>query len=135
MLLRQGHPDQCSIDFVVDGVPLSSLVTDKDLRGRLSPDPEAEWNPKVLQILQGEAPADEEEDRVMLYLCAECGDLACGALTCRIVRTETTVEWSDFAFENGYNPDMTDREFYAGVGPFQFEAEQYRAALESAVAA
>lgn len=134
-LLRPGHPDQRSIDFVVDGLRLSSLVADKDLCGRLSADPEAAWNPEALQILRGEAPADAEGDRVMLYVCAECGDLGCGALTCRVVRTERTIAWSDFAFENDYDPDMTDRASYADVGPFLFDAAQYRTALESAAGA
>jgi hypothetical protein len=65
----------------------------------------------------------------MLFVCAECGDLGCGALTVQIAVTDGGIVWRDFAHENDYDPDMTERERFRAVGPFVFDAAQYAEAL------
>lgn len=39
--------------------------------------------------------------RLSLYVCPECGDLGCGALTCEASRVGDKVVWSNFGFETG----------------------------------
>jgi hypothetical protein len=41
-------------------------------------------------------------DRVALFVCPECGDLACGAITALVSRNDHRVQWSDFAYDYGY---------------------------------
>jgi hypothetical protein len=57
--------------------------------------------------------------------CAECGELACGAVTARVEQTPETIVWRDFAFENGYDATVTDTDFYRGIGPFMFNKTEY----------
>lgn len=48
-----------------------------------------------------------DEKRVPLFVCGDCGDPACGAVTCRVTVGPTTVTWSDVAWENFYEPNDT----------------------------
>jgi hypothetical protein len=66
----------------------------------------------------------------MLFVCPECGDLGCGAITVAISAHGDTITWSDFRYENNYDATITTR--YADVGPFRFDAAAYRNALEAA---
>jgi hypothetical protein len=54
-----------------------------------------------------------------LYVCPECGDLGCGALTAKVGRDGDYIVWSDFAFETGLDVDPPDlnRSHLADVGP------------------
>src|SRR5487761_2745313 len=42
--------------------------------------------------------------RVPILVCEECGDPGCGAIAAWIERSGPVVNWSDWAFENGYEP-------------------------------
>jgi hypothetical protein len=44
--------------------------------------------------LQGETQPDYPPNRVAIYVCPECGDLGCGAITVAVSREEGTVIWS-----------------------------------------
>lgn len=68
-------------------------------------------------------------EKILLYVCADCGDLGCGALTAQISFTENTVVWSDFAYENA----SETFEKYPKIGPFEFEKEAYLNAFEDLV--
>ena len=72
---------------------------------------------------------DTEEGRYLLYICPECGDIACGAYGAKIRRTENMFEWYDFAYENGYEPALK----LPSLGPFIFSHTEYAAMLQSAV--
>jgi hypothetical protein len=37
--------------------------------------------------------------------------------------------WRDFAYENNYDPSMTEREAFRAAGPFEFDADSYRGIL------
>lgn len=63
--------------------------------------------------------------RVPLYVCAECGDLGCGAITALVERTPDGFVWRDFAFENNYDGTMTDMDSYRAIGPFMFNKTEY----------
>jgi hypothetical protein len=63
--------------------------------------------------------------RLPLYVCPECGDLGCGALTCEAFQVGDKIVWSNFGFETAiaeYTPDFAS---YAEVGPFEFDSHQY----------
>jgi hypothetical protein len=71
----------------------------------------------------------------MLSVCPECGDLGCGAITCVIEQHGPFIVWHSFGYEDNYDEAMSDFETFAAIGPFQFEAEPYRAVLESVLGA
>jgi len=69
-------------------------------------------------------------ERVLLYVCPECGDIGCGAYSVKVSRTTDIFTWSDFAYENGYE----DARSIEHLGPYIFNAEKYEAAIVSASA-
>jgi len=110
-----------SFDFVVNGVSLfaATQAGECDMCGSLS-DPQLEReiarrvNGGTAAMLTSDVPVGGH--RVALFVCPECGDFACGAITVRVSRTERGVEWSDFAYENGSDPASR-----LDLGPFEFE--------------
>jgi hypothetical protein len=151
MLHRAAHREKIltraerhSVDFVVDGVSLfaATRAGALDLCGCFSPD-YATWpnelvrdeNERMAKIFTFESPPEIERDRVALFICPQCGDLACGAITFRLSRADDTVRWSDFAFENGYDEEQTDFDSYSAIGPFEFAVEDYMAVIRRAVIA
>jgi hypothetical protein len=121
-----------SADFHVDGMSLLGLLSSAgaaDLMGALVQG-FAEPNAAVVdQLLLRAAPASPS-GRVLLYICPECGDLACGAYSARVAKSGGSYVWSEFAYENGYE----EPEPIPAVGPFCFQAEQYESAVLSACA-
>lgn len=67
-------------------------------------------------------------DREPLYVCPECGDIGCGAVTARITADKGLVQWADFGWETSWE-DSVSREGYEDIGPFAFEFRLYRATL------
>lgn len=63
--------------------------------------------------------------RAVLFGCPECSDLACGAITVLVSRDEDSVKWSDFAHENGFEPETP----MTGIGPVAFDWAAYLAAF------
>ncbi len=75
--------------------------------------------------LRRDEPSSLPSGRVLLFVCPECGDIGCGAITVRITRSGSDVIWSDFARENGYeDPSPISCE------PIQFGASEYWHAFE-----
>lgn len=125
-----GKTHRLWLDFVIDG---SSLHDAADLQGSIGC---LGWGPPDFELLsirqlQRKAPAPIEGNRVMLYVCPECGDLGCGAFTTRVARDGDVITWSDFAFENDYEPVNTDDDSYAKIGPFHFNSQEYWQTFEA----
>ena len=113
-------------EFDIDDVPLSNLlqVDLKELTGMFTPEA-ADSGYFVSQIAKyiGRMPTD----RILLYVCSDCGDISCGALSAKIDFTENRIIWSDFAYENSI--EIVER--YPEVGPFEFSKEEYSATFLS----
>lgn len=99
------HPESHYLDFVVDGQRLADrLGVAPDMTTLLN----RAWLPSVegtvLELL-GERPAvGLDLGRVLLFVCGECGDLGCGAVTAALDVDADRVTWSQFAWESGYEP-------------------------------
>jgi hypothetical protein len=121
------------LDFIIDAQSLYELLgTQKlDLVGVLGWSPPARDDHAVAELLL-EAPGSQAGGRQKLFVCPECGDIGCGAITVMVSLQGDNYVWRDFGYENDYDPNMADFSSYAAVGPYQFEATQYRAALETA---
>jgi len=129
-LLRKGSAsplkrERYSFDFVVNGASLFEVTkaSGYDMRGSLSnpqfePEAARQINVGTTAMLTSEMPVGGH--RVPLFVCAECGDFACGTITARVSRTNLGVQWSDFAYENGF-----DAASELDIGPFEFEWASY----------
>jgi hypothetical protein len=132
---RSGAPyktERKFFDFVVGGLSLyDALGHSRDLISAL-------WNPPVVPIEGGRAirrllladGGDASENRVSLFICPECGDLGCGAITVRIQHFDAAIVWRDIGYENNYEPTV-DLGSFATVGPFLFEPCVYDPKLEA----
>lgn len=58
-----------------------------------------------------------------MYVCAECGDLGCGAVTAAVDVGDDKVIWRDFGYQNNYEPFDQDA-IFTGVGPFVFDRDE-----------
>jgi hypothetical protein len=119
-----GQTQRSWLDFIVDGASLCDTLKAGGYIGCLGwGDPGVEAS-SLRQLMQGER-SQLPDGRVMIYVCAECGDLGCGAVTVAVRREGDTIIWDHFGLENNYDPEMTDRESYRHVGPLRFPAEHY----------
>jgi hypothetical protein len=118
------------LDFVVDGEPLSKTIGG-DLASCLGwfvPDE----NAKAVRRLLLEQPADFPNNRRSIYVCAECGDLGCGAVSVVIELVGDQIIWRDFGLQNNYEDQITSSG-YAGIGPLIFNKTEYEAVIRSAL--
>ncbi|UCF64657.1 MAG: hypothetical protein JSW33_02145 [bacterium] len=81
----------------------------------------------VAQFL-GEKPSELDSKRVPVLVCEECGDLGCGAIAVRIILEGEHVKWTDWYYENGYEPGhkITWRTW---PSDFEFEFSLYKSEI------
>ena len=93
------------LDFVVDGQSLGALVGGDlvSCLGWMIPNE----NDAALRRLLLDAPADLPNERRILYVCPECGDIGCGAITLQVDREGEFVTWRNFGYENNYEEIQT----------------------------
>ena len=122
-----GRTERRFLDFVIDGVPLSSLMN-VDF---ISPFGwfDADEQEASMDRLLGKSRPDRPGGRSTLYVCPECGDLGCGAVTLLVQAEADVVVWKNFGFENGYE-DVVHTDGYHDIGPFTFDAIQYQELFE-----
>ncbi|TXS54571.1 oxidoreductase [Streptomyces sp. uw30] len=118
------------VDFIVDGRPLLFQLSDLDAVSPLASDvPPAIFTAQVRGLLL-EAEPPLPGGRYVIYGCPECADLACGAVTAVIDKEGDDYIWRDFAWQTDDHADL-ELNGYHGIGPFRFQAGEYRAALGS----
>ena len=108
---------------MVDGIALSSLFA-SDVISPFGWGSEIALNDAVDRLLL-KTSGDFSDGRASLYVCPECGDLGCGAVSISLERREGLVVWRDFAFQNNYEELDFDGLGYKDVGPFQFDQRVY----------
>ena len=115
------------LDFVIDGVALSSRFN-VDFISPLGWSDADEEEASIDRLL-GKSPPNMPNARTTLYVCPECGDLGCGAVTLLVQSEADVIIWKDFGFENNYE-DAVHTEGFQDIGPFTFDANQYREVFE-----
>jgi hypothetical protein len=125
-----------SLDFVVDGVSLYNLVgaVRFDFIGLLGWS-SLECDQESVRSLLLEGPTTLPQGRQSLFVCAECGDVGCGALTAELSLQDGHYIWKAFAYENNYDSSVTDTRSFDELGPFLFPESHYRIALSAALSA
>ena len=109
---------QAGRGFAINGRPLGDLIELGDrtcvLGGGLSRELERSY---VRQLL-GRAPSELESGRVPLYVCSECADIGCGAVTVRVIALDDCFVWSELSVESPWSASPIDwrtreeRDFY-----------------------
>ncbi len=123
-----GRTERDFLDFVIDGQSLHDQIgADKvSCLGWFVPD----QNGKAVQRLLRKEAADFPNDRTSLFVCGECGDLDCGAISITIERKGDRIFWREFGYENSYDDKVLFEDF-GDLGPFAFDAREYYKAINS----
>ena len=122
------------IDFKIDGSSIGERLgmLGYDLVSVLTREFVVGERFKAAQRLLLLEPADCPNGRSTLYVCAECGDLGCGAVTVLVERVDSKISWRDFDYENNYEPKFNDDKL-SSLGLFEFDADQYCETIRSAL--
>ena len=119
------------LEFMVSGKPLRGyLQIEKfDLIGSLGWTKNIQYEIKKINEFLGIEGPELKTLRSCFYVCPECGDIGCGAITAKIQFMSEQVIWKEFGFED--NLSGPNLESYSTVGPFIFDREEYSALFES----
>jgi len=117
------------LDFVVDGQSLWKALGERhDMVSTLCVEYSADETEKAVSRLLLREKADLPNERRSFFVCSECGDLACGAITAVVERQAETIMWKAFGYENTYEAKVW-LDAYSTVGPFTFNATAYERTL------
>lgn len=113
------------LDFIVSGQSLGQIfeILDFDLIGTFGWSDNMENEINLIEEFMGKTNPKIRTGRTCFYVCPECGDIGCGAITAKIEVSDDIVIWKDFGYENDYSEADLNR--YKGIGPFYFNKEQY----------
>lgn len=121
------------LDFVIDGESLWEKVGRlRDTVSVICFEYRREETVKAVNRLLLTEKAVIPGDRRSLFICSECGDIGCGAITAFVGREGQSVVWKDFGFENDYEEDIR-LDKYKHIGPYTFDRKEYESALLRAV--
>ena len=121
------------IDFVVEGQSLWKALGERhDMVSILCTEYSADETAKAVGRLLLHEKADLPNDRRSFFVCSECGDLGCAAITAVVERQGDTITWKAFGYENTYE-DKILLDAYSTVGPFMFDATTYERTLVQAM--
>jgi hypothetical protein len=117
------------LDFVVNGKSLWKAIGEsRDRVSVLCAEYLLEDTSRAVNRLLLTADAIIPNDRRYLFICSECGDLGCGAITLTVAKEGDAVLWKNFGYENNYDTEIEFDE-YKGVGPFKFDRADYEKTL------
>jgi len=120
------------LDFVVNGQSLLESVGKPDLVTVFCGEYAFDESIKAVNRLLLREKADLPDDRRSFFICGECGDLGCGAITALVVKQDDSIVWKDFGFENSYEKTV-ELSNYEGVGLFMFDIAFYENELIQAI--
>ena len=125
-----GRTQQNYLDFVVNGQSIHDQLMTDDHIGCLGWQSE-EKEIVILEQLTTKRLSVLGNNRYAIYVCAECGDIGCGAITVQIEKTKDGFVWKNFGYENNYDETMRDVKNYKTIGEFHFRETEYQTALTS----
>lgn len=120
-------------DFVINGQSLWKEVgKPKDMVSVLCSEYAREETIKAANRLLLTEDAVIPDDRRSLFICSECGDIGCGAVTALVVRESSSIVWKHLGYENNYEENVQFDD-YRQTGPYTFEFARYERALREAI--
>lgn len=129
--VRKGSSNQTEreyLDFIISGQSLKSILgmENADYTTLIALGTNKEYEKSILNIFRLKEKSDLETGRVMIYVCPECGDIDCGAITAIILDMGTKIVWKDFGYETGYG-GVTEE--YSNIEPIEFDRQSYSIAF------
>lgn len=123
-------------DILIDGKPLAEFFTGPsgaipDLISPLGPvesDLAGYRRDQFSRFLLEKEP-DFPNDRNSILICPLCGDLACGAYTAKFLKDNDLIKWTEFGYENNYDPESVEFDAYKLIPGFVFSWDAYEAEL------
>lgn len=119
-----GRTEVRYLDFLIDGQSLGELLQVGDMIGCLGWGI-AEYEAEAAQVLLLRMPSSLATGRAMLYICPECGDIGCGAITAHVQKTSDHFVWRSFGYENDYDPSTPELMQSQEFGPYLFNKAEY----------
>lgn len=113
--------------FAINGRPLGVLVALGDSVCVLDTSDRANTR-RVARQLRGADPSEFASGRVPIYVCSECGDLGCGAVTVRVTELDDCFVWSELSIES-YNSATPITWRVRDERDFYFAKAQYLATI------
>lgn len=129
--IRLGGPNRTErhyLDFNVSGISLKKIlgIEDADYITLFGWGSNRDYDRHILNVFRMKQRSKLETGRIMLYVCPECGDIDCGAITADIMDFGAAIVWRDFGYETGYG-GITEK--YTGIAPIEFDRQSYFAAF------
>ena len=124
--------DRKYIDFIVNGQSLKKLLQIGSYGeiGAFGWTENIEYENRRVNEFAGLEKPELCTGRTSFYVCGGCGDIACGAITAKIILTDKTVIWKDFGYENN-SEEKADLSDYSKIGPFEFDKTEYVKTIET----
>ena len=118
-------------DFFVDSVSLKSILGAENA-DFISPFGwlDKKYERQVIEEFRLKNKPELSSGRTMIYICPECGDIECGAITVKISKLDNKIIWSDFAFESGNKIDHKD---FENINEISFDKHAYFHAFDSVI--
>lgn len=118
-------------DFIISGKSLSEILDAEkyDLIGIFGWIQNKVYENQQIEEFIGNNKSELKSGRIPLYVCPECGDISCGAITSEIEFNENQIIWKNFGYENEI--DEIDFEGFENIGPYIFDKSEYVTLLES----
>lgn len=125
--IRQGSSNKTErhyFDYFVSGQSLLKLlgVDSYDLITPVCPNMTTDFEKDLVNEILLRKKASLETGRIMLYVCPECADIDCGAITANIKDLGDKIVWKEFGYETGYG-GVTEE--YLNIDPIEFERQNY----------
>ncbi|MGJ4748401.1 hypothetical protein ACQV5M_18710 [Leptospira sp. SA-E8] len=119
--------ERFSLDFLINGESLlNKLAGDSDLMGCFV---KGYNNLNIYNELLLLQLPKSPSGRFLLYICPECGDIGCGAYTCKITFDGSIYIWSDFAYEDCDE----EPELMANIDSIFFDKAEYEKIMQEAL--
>jgi hypothetical protein len=122
-----GKPVKPRRGFAINGRPLSELIEIRDDICVLDLQPDLS-RAYVKQLLM-RAPSEFASGRVPLYVCSQCADLGCGAISVRVTEVDDCIVWSELSSEAPWEAGPVAWLDEGWERPFYFAKDQYRGVI------
>lgn len=121
------------LDFVIDGQSLWVRVAKRrDMISPLCLEFALEESVRSANRLLLIEEADFSRNRRSLFVCSECGDLGCGAISVSVIKEGEAIVWTDFGLQNTYE-EKIELAGYENFAPFKFDSASYERAFLQAI--
>jgi hypothetical protein len=121
---RENNSERNYYDFNISGQSLMTILK-ADNRDLISPFGwgDKNYEQEIIKEFTGQKNPQISGERLMIYVCAECGDLGCGAITAELKIIDTKVIWKNFRYED--NSSEIDFTSFKDIPPFEFDRSDY----------